>query len=107
LPKNGFVVIAFKTDNPGNWLMHCHIADHASFGLAAQILERQQDAHALFPNDGKDMIEARRVCKNWDNWLSNCANWWPQDRKKPSVFPACQDKTEKNPFYTFRDDSGI
>ena len=32
LPKNttegvtGYAVIAFKTDNPGAWLMHCHIA---------------------------------------------------------------------------------
>lgn len=25
LPVNGFVVIAFKSDNPGTWLMHCHI----------------------------------------------------------------------------------
>lgn len=25
LPANGFVVIAFKSDNPGTWLMHCHI----------------------------------------------------------------------------------
>lgn len=25
LPVDGFVVIAFKSDNPGTWLMHCHI----------------------------------------------------------------------------------
>lgn len=25
LPKGGFVVIAFKTDNIGTWLVHCHI----------------------------------------------------------------------------------
>ena len=41
LPKNGFVVIAFKTDNPGTWLMHCHIALHASSGLGLQLMERQ------------------------------------------------------------------
>ncbi|OCL11693.1 laccase-like multicopper oxidase [Glonium stellatum] len=40
LPQNGLVVIAFKTDNPGSWLMHCHIAYHATYGLALQILER-------------------------------------------------------------------
>jgi len=41
LPSGGFVVIAFKTDNPGTWLMHCHIAFHASSGLGLQIMERQ------------------------------------------------------------------
>lgn len=100
----GFVVIAFKADNPGNWLMHCHIATHASFGLATQILERQNDAHALFPTGGKALIEAERVCKNWDHWLSDCKNWWPQDIDERGVFPACQNRTE---YFVFRDDSGI
>lgn len=50
LPNNGFVVMAFKTDNPGSWLMHCHIAFHASFGLALQIMERREDAAALWPS---------------------------------------------------------
>ena len=27
LPVDGFVVIAFKSDNPGTWLMHCHIGE--------------------------------------------------------------------------------
>ncbi|KAI1498450.1 multicopper oxidase [Biscogniauxia marginata] len=25
LPKNGHLVIGFITDNPGVWLMHCHV----------------------------------------------------------------------------------
>jgi FtsP/CotA-like multicopper oxidase with cupredoxin domain len=25
LPGGGYLVIAFVTDNPGAWLMHCHI----------------------------------------------------------------------------------
>lgn len=25
LPGSGYLVIAFKTDNPSAWLMHCHI----------------------------------------------------------------------------------
>jgi FtsP/CotA-like multicopper oxidase with cupredoxin domain len=25
LPASGYLVIAFETDNPGAWLMHCHI----------------------------------------------------------------------------------
>ncbi|KAH7026696.1 multicopper oxidase-domain-containing protein, partial [Microdochium trichocladiopsis] len=69
LPTNGFIVIAFKSDNPGNWLLHCHIAFHASEGLAFQILERQADANALWPHgDSPALAEAERVCGNWDKW---------------------------------------
>jgi FtsP/CotA-like multicopper oxidase with cupredoxin domain len=25
LPASGYLVMAFETDNPGAWLMHCHI----------------------------------------------------------------------------------
>ncbi|KAF4445755.1 hypothetical protein F53441_10504 [Fusarium austroafricanum] len=68
LPRGGFVVIAFKADNPGVWLMHCHIARHASEGLALQILERQSDANMLFPAGSPGMVEAERVCKDWKKW---------------------------------------
>jgi hypothetical protein len=68
LPNGGFVVIAFKADNPGSWLMHCHIARHASEGLALQILERQGDANKLFPPNSPNMIEAKRVCVEWKKW---------------------------------------
>jgi FtsP/CotA-like multicopper oxidase with cupredoxin domain len=30
LPAAGFIVLAFETDNPGVWLMHCHIGWHTS-----------------------------------------------------------------------------
>lgn len=43
LPGNGYLAIAFKKDNPGSWLMHCHIAWHASQGLALQFVERQSE----------------------------------------------------------------
>ncbi|KAI9654427.1 MAG: hypothetical protein M1831_005393 [Alyxoria varia] len=39
LPAAGWLVIAFPTDNPGAWLMHCHIAWHISQGLGVQFLE--------------------------------------------------------------------
>lgn len=30
-------VIAFKADNPGNWLFHCHDLHHASAGMVTQV----------------------------------------------------------------------
>ncbi|RPB20392.1 hypothetical protein L211DRAFT_745684, partial [Terfezia boudieri ATCC MYA-4762] len=47
VPANGFVIIAFKTDNPGTWLMHCHIAWHSSAGLVLQWVERPSEIPGL------------------------------------------------------------
>ncbi|KIW28756.1 uncharacterized protein PV07_04630 [Cladophialophora immunda] len=42
----GYTVIGFETDNPGAWLMHCHISWHVDGGLALQFLERPDDIPA-------------------------------------------------------------
>jgi Multicopper oxidase len=39
----GYTVIGFETDNPGVWLMHCHIIWHVDGGLALQWLERPDE----------------------------------------------------------------
>lgn len=39
LGLGGYLVVAFITDNPGVWLMHCHIGWHAAMGFALQIIE--------------------------------------------------------------------
>jgi len=46
LAAQGYTVIAFQTDNPGAWLLHCHIAWHVSGGLAMQFLERPDEIPA-------------------------------------------------------------
>jgi hypothetical protein len=52
LPKNGFLVIAFKADNPGSWLMHYHIVWHASGGAGAadfgKSVEDQAQSRGLY-----------------------------------------------------------
>ncbi|ORY61466.1 ascomycete fungal laccase from thielavia arenaria [Pseudomassariella vexata] len=63
LPANGWVVIAFKTDNPGNWLMHCHIAWHVSGGLAVDFVERRDEQEALISAADKAAYE--QTCSDW------------------------------------------
>ncbi|KAI1188851.1 laccase [Nemania serpens] len=46
LPPVGWNVLAFKADNPGAWLFHCHIAWHSSNGLALDFLERASELKA-------------------------------------------------------------
>ncbi|KAK0719189.1 multicopper oxidase-domain-containing protein [Lasiosphaeris hirsuta] len=77
VPKGGFAIIAFRSDNPGSWLAHCHIARHAAEGLGLQILERREDALDIWPDDVRSpaVKEAERVCENWNKWQANCNNW--------------------------------
>eukprot|EP01018_Ginkgo_biloba_P015849 Gb_34469 [translate_table: standard] len=38
VPVNGWAVIRFVADNPGAWLMHCHLDVHITWGLAMVFL---------------------------------------------------------------------
>jgi hypothetical protein len=76
LPQGGYVVIAFKMDNPGAWLMHCHIARHASEGLALPIMENRKLADGIWPKGDSELVIAEELCGNWTKWVSNCTNQW-------------------------------
>ncbi|KAI1206116.1 multicopper oxidase-domain-containing protein [Annulohypoxylon truncatum] len=86
LPSGGYLVVAFKADNPGTWVFHCHIAWHASSGLSIQLMERQQELVEMMTDER--LKEPRRVCDNWNTWFSDTSNHW-------------------NPNGPFQDDSGI
>ncbi|PMD44973.1 multicopper oxidase [Hyaloscypha variabilis F] len=62
LPANGYLAIAFKKDNPGSWLLHCHIAWHTSEGLAMQFVESEADIAVSMT----DTAAFEDVCKAWD-----------------------------------------
>ena len=60
LPAGGYLVLAFITDNPGAWLMHCHIAWHIGLGLGAQFLEEpSQITPTITPS-------FEQQCKSWN-----------------------------------------
>ncbi|TVY39689.1 Laccase [Lachnellula subtilissima] len=73
LPGNGFLAIAFKKDNPGSWLMHCHIAWHASEGFAMQFVERQSEI-AVTMTDTNTFDD---TCSAWNKYTPNQA--FPQE----------------------------
>lgn len=64
LPAGGYLVLAFESDNPGAWLMHCHIPFHVSAGLALQFLERQDE---ILDRIG-DVTMLTEGCKTWTAW---------------------------------------
>ena len=61
LPANGYLVLAFVTDNPGAWLMHCHVAWHIDLGLGAQFLERASEITPLL--------------NQAEGWNTQCSKW--------------------------------
>ncbi|RKK84555.1 hypothetical protein BFJ71_g14508 [Fusarium oxysporum] len=64
LPVNGYLIIAFQINNPGVWLMHCHIAWHASGGLALQFVESPREIGPVFQNSGI-IPKYSEQCNNW------------------------------------------
>jgi Multicopper oxidase len=75
------VIIAFKADNPGAWLVHCHIATHISAGLGLQIMERREDAQKIWPSiySSQAIRDVTDGCEKWNAWWGDCNNWWPGD----------------------------
>ncbi|KAF1930904.1 multicopper oxidase [Didymella exigua CBS 183.55] len=67
MPVSGYLVIAFPADNPGTWVMHCHIAWHASQGLALQFLERKGEIVGAIGSTS----DFKQGCDEWDGY------WFP------------------------------
>lgn len=69
LLASGWAVIAFQADNPGAWLMHCHIAWHVGGGLSLQFLERPGDIPGAYSSyvTGSDF---KNTCSNWSKYAA-------------------------------------
>nr|ABY89704.1 laccase precursor [Phoma sp. UHH 5-1-03]ABY89705.1 laccase precursor [Phoma sp. UHH 5-1-03] len=72
LQGGGWLVLAYPTDNPGAWLMHCHIAFHVGMGLSIQFLERKQSINLPAPGS---------------QWFQNCNNWAAYKAGNTDVYP--------------------
>ncbi|KAF2002818.1 multicopper oxidase [Amniculicola lignicola CBS 123094] len=64
LPPSGYLLLAFPADNPGLWVMHCHIAFHASQGLSVQFLERKGEISTSVGNT--DIFN--QGCQEWNEY---------------------------------------
>ncbi|KAI1344897.1 multicopper oxidase [Xylariaceae sp. FL0016] len=66
LPASGYVVLAFQNDNPGAWLMHCHIGWHTSQGFALQLVERRSEIAAITNKQTLD-----DTCTAWNKYATS------------------------------------
>ncbi|KAK4168059.1 multicopper oxidase-domain-containing protein [Cladorrhinum sp. PSN259] len=65
LPQVGYLLLAFQTDNPGSWLLHCHIAWHLHDGFAMSVVSGSKQAiRDVYTQAGQDG-ELERVCGGW------------------------------------------
>ncbi|EQK99972.1 hypothetical protein G6O67_008667 [Ophiocordyceps sinensis] len=65
LPASGYLVLAWETDNPGAWLMHCHIGFHKSDGFALQFIERASEMAEI-----TDARSLENGCASWASFQS-------------------------------------
>jgi hypothetical protein len=61
----GSVLIAYRADNPGAWLLHCHIPWHVSGGLGVQILERPAEIKSKVLVDDAELTSG---CATWNTF---------------------------------------
>ncbi|KAK4192346.1 putative laccase precursor [Podospora australis] len=69
VPAGGYVAVALRPNNPGVWLVHCHIAWHSSAGLALQMVIQDSPTQihtVLGRNSTKTLYEG---CHAWNRDL--------------------------------------
>lgn len=66
LPGSGYLLVAFQTDNPGTWLMHCHIGWHTEEGFAIQLVEQYSAIRDLIDYD-----TLNGNCETWDSYYTS------------------------------------
>jgi Multicopper oxidase len=67
LRGGGYAILAFYTDNPGVWLLHCHIGWHVSEGLSTSLYVRKDDIK-LDAAVGKSIEDG---CTAWNKYLTS------------------------------------
>lgn len=60
LPASGYLALAFETNNPGAWLMHCHIGWHTVEGFALQFIEQYDEIAAI-----TNATALKSTCDDW------------------------------------------
>ncbi|KAJ5885193.1 hypothetical protein N7495_009703 [Penicillium taxi] len=74
LPAWGHLALAFRTDNPGAWLLHCHIGWHLEQGFALQFVEREAEIKELLASAwADDMQFLSDSCAVWSDYAKECA----------------------------------
>jgi FtsP/CotA-like multicopper oxidase with cupredoxin domain len=69
LPAGGWLMLAWKADNPGAWLAHCHIGWHTLQGFALQFLELEDEINSTPGVVDTDQLPA--TCNKWNTYAAS------------------------------------
>ncbi|KAE8443035.1 hypothetical protein EG329_002429 [Mollisiaceae sp. DMI_Dod_QoI] len=58
VPRRGYVVIRFKADNEGIWMLHCHVLFHQASGMAMGIQVGGSEEHEVIDENPKGLCNA-------------------------------------------------
>ncbi|KAH9822876.1 multicopper type 1 protein [Teratosphaeria destructans] len=70
LPGAGWLAIAMQADNPGAWILHCHIGWHADQGFAMSFAEAPSQLSRDVQNPS-----AQDLCDKWNAYFPNNSYW--------------------------------
>ena len=73
VPAGGYVVIAFRANNPGYWFLHCHIESHQLEGMAVLIQEYPDSEHNPPPNGINDCTNFHWTFEDFNRTISGTA----------------------------------
>ncbi|RVD87851.1 uncharacterized protein DFL_002058 [Arthrobotrys flagrans] len=82
MPANGYLIISFPVDNDGIWLLHCHLAWHASQGLGLMILERTGGGSrgaGLDQEPSRTLKLPGKNCQRWRDYAFGSPSPSPMD----------------------------
>lgn len=84
----GFIVLRFKSNNPGVWLFHCHIEWHIDSGLVATMVEAPLELQQtlVIPDDHYAACEAGGVLDK-GNAAGNTVNFLDLTGQNKAVAP--------------------
>lgn len=68
LQNSGWLALAWQTDNPGAWLMHCHVGWHTLEGFALQFLEMEDE---IYSNNLIDSDVLSNTCSSWNSYTED------------------------------------
>ena len=91
VPAAGYTVVRFRSDNPGPWFIHCHMAHHAHQGGKAMILMEAEDHFPPLPYSMPTCYKDFNLTdKQYDQYLYNAKKALSEGRGFQKVVPYVQ-----------------
>ena len=62
VPTNGYVIFRTPLDNPGFWILHCHINYHVEHGMAMVLQFGEPEGWAMGPDKQAALSNKNKMC---------------------------------------------